>query len=467
MKLIESIAKQKVLILGFAREGVDTFLYLRKKFPQKEIAIADQTPFKKISQDLRDVLASDRRVIKFFGGHYLDSLKEYDVIIKSSGIKPHIPEVADATPKGKLVTSQMQLFFEECKGKIIGITGTKGKSTTSSVIYSVLKAGGKDVHLAGNIGVPVLSMLHKANANTLFVLELSSYQLMGLRLSPHIAVVQNIVQEHIDYHKTFEAYVNAKRNIVHFQNEADVVIYNASHTQPKEFASLSKAKKIPFSSLFIEDNGCFLEDDNLVYHHNGKQQIIMPAKDIPLKGVFNIDNVMPAIIVGKLFCVSKKDIVCGIKHFIPLEHRLEFVGKRGDISFYNDSLCTVPEAAIAAIKSFGTSDIVLIAGGFDRDQNYKELAQEILTHHVHGLVLFPTTGTRIWNEVIQHVKVKHQAPQHAFVEDMKSAVHKAFEMSGRKGVILLSPASPSFGLFKDYADRGKQFKEEIKKLRIV
>lgn len=424
MKLKE-LKNKKILILGFGKEGKDTFLFLRKLFPKKILGIGDR--------EVKTLINKDNKVKLHFGENYLKALKNYDVIVKSPGIPLKI--LKPFISKKQRITSQTEIFMENCPGEIIGITGTKGKSTTASLIYRILKKGGIKVYLVGNIGKPALSLLSGAQSNDVFVYELSSHQLFNLKKSPQIAVFLNIYQEHLDYYKNFKEYIKAKSNITCYQTDQDCLIFNSEDKRIKEIVKKSKALKIPLNSIEI-----------------------IKSKEIPLKGEFNLQNVKAAIAVGKIFKVSDRNILAAIKKFKPLSHRLEFVGKFKGINFYNDSLSTIPEATMGAIDALGKNIDTLILGGFDRGQDFKNLVKKILKNKIKTLILFPITGQRISKEI------KKQQIQLFFVENMKEAVRLAFKNTRKGKICLLSPSSPSFGLFKDYKERGNLFKKYIKKL---
>ncbi len=404
MKL-EDLKTKKILVLGVGREGKDTLAFLRKKFPSKTIGVADQK----------------------FNKEYLQTLKDYDTIIKSPGISPHT--IAPFITKKQTVTSQTDIFFENCEGTIIGITGTKGKSTTASLIFKVLKAGGLKAHLIGNIGEPVLSYLEKSGSNDIFVYELSSFQLTNLKQSPHIAVLLNVYPEHLDYYKgNFKEYAAAKANIAKYQTETDFLIYNKDDKNIAAIAKQSKAQKIPFGRL-----------RNLV-SKSLETKFLAPAE--------------PARIIGKLFGIPRATIESAIRNFKPLPHRLERIGEYQNISFYNDSLATIPQATIQALQLFKSKVYTLIAGGFDRGIDYSPLSKAIEKSSVKTLILFPTTGEKI-------LRAMHHAPQHFFAKNMKEAVRLSYEYTPKGGICLLSPASSSFNMFKNYEDRGNQFKKFV------
>lgn len=453
---LKALKNKRILILGFAREGIDSFKFLRKLLPKKVLGIADKLPLKKLSPSAQKTIYHifyDRRkrgigrgrMMKLhFGEDYLKAIKNYDIIIKTPGIPPKI--IKPFLKKGQRVTSQTEIFFENCKGKIVGITGTKGKGTTASLTYKILKAGGIKAHLIGNIGKPALSFLSSATENDIYVYELSSHQLMNLKESPHIAVFLNIYPEHGDYYRDFNEYLKTKQNICRWQEKEDYFIYNSEDEKVRKTAKITNAKKIPIKTKSI-----------------GK---VIRIEEIPLIGRFNLQNVAAAIEVGKIFGVDSKNIKKAIKNFKTLLHRLEFVGEFSGIKFYNDSLSTIPETTIAAIEALKKNLQTVILGGFDRGQDFKKLAKRILESNIKTVILFPTTGEKIWRETLKsqrgRVSLNWRLPKHFFVEDMRKAVELCYQYTKKGEICLLSPASASFNLFKDYRERGNLFKKFVK-----
>ncbi len=462
MNILDTLSEKRVLILGLGREGMSSFLFLRRLFPQKLLGLADRTAWAQLDERTRQLIESDGNATVFFGEDYLSSIGKYEVIFKSPGIYPS--ELVGARQNAKVITSNTEAFFECCPGTIIGITGTKGKSTTASLIYEVLKAANVDAHLTGNIGIPPLSSLDKATSDSIFVTELSSYQLTDLHKSPHIAVIQNVVPEHLDYHGDFEAYVNAKQNIAQHQTADNYILFNASYPTPTKIAQASDAKKIPFGFSPVGSVGCFTDNGFLTFYLNGHQEKIISVDKVPLRGTFNLQNVMPAIIVGKILGIPTEIIATGIQNFRSLEHRLELVETVNGVTFYNDSLSTIPEATISAVQAFPGKGFILLVGGFDRGLDFTELARVILTNDIKAVLLFSTTGEKLWNEIVRQATGGKKLPKHLFVTNMADAVLQAYSIAEKGDLVLLSPASPSFSSFKDYRDRGLQFKTEVRKL---
>lgn len=403
--ILDQISKcDKVLILGFAREGQSTSKFLKEKFPHLQLDTADQKD----------------------GPEYLTKLQDYKIIIKTPGISPHKPEIVAAKKAGVIFTSHMQIFLEACPSKnTIGITGTKGKSTTASLIYHVLHAANQSAVLVGNIGKPALDYISEITPDTWVVIELSSYQLMDLTASPHIAVLQNIYPDHLDYHLDFEEYKNAKLNITKYQTPTDYLI--------TQLDIPTSAQKLSFS---------------------------LPAQPVSsqLLGNHNQINIQPSLIIGKLLGLNHQKMLTAIKTFKPLETRLELVTEKNGIKFYADTLATIPEATIAALDAFSSGVSTLIAGGFDRKQNYSDLVKKILNNNIKILILFPATGVRIEQEIR---KLNQNTPKIYHVQNMPEAVRIALNQTVSGQICLLSPAAPSFTLFKDYKDEYDQYKQAI------
>jgi len=433
---------KKILILGLGREGSDSLEFFLKNCPKNQIGVADIAPFDSLGKSVKEILSQNTQIKVFCGKNYLSSLKKYDLVVKTPGIPIHLPEIEQAYREGK-ITSQIEIFLEQCQGMIIGITGTKGKSTTSSIIHEIIKKSGKKAYLLGNIGIPALSFLKNADKNSIFICELSAHQLYKLKKSPHISVLLNIYPEHLDYYKNYHEYIRAKANIAIYQSKNDYLIYNSANTETNKIAQKSASRKIAFNQY----------------------QWKLPVKT-KLIGEFNLENAKIGAIIGRLLKIPDKTINAAIAEFKPLANRLEFVGNFKGIDFYNDSLSTIQESAVAAIEALGNRIQTLIAGGFDRGQPLNKLASTILKSDIKTLILFPVTGKRLWSEINKLAKnnaknrrLKYLKPY--FVETMDKAVDIAFLNTNRGRICLLSAAAASFNIFKDYADRANKFKKAL------
>lgn len=448
---MKEIIGSSVLLLGYGQEGKATHRYLMRYYPQVKIGIADKKEIKPLNQSVELQTGKD----------YLKSLCNYSTIVRSPGISFYLPELERCFQKGKKVTSGINIFFSECPGVIIGVTGTKGKSTTSSLIAHILKEKYSDVRLVGNIGLPVLDFLPKSNSKTVFVVELSSAQLQDIHYNPHIVVLLAIVPEHLDYHKSFAQYVEAKRQIVRYQTSDDFTVFNPSHRIVNQLVSNSPSKKCRFSLVPRKDAEVYLDKETIfIKKDNDKPYFLLHRNDIPLLGEGNVENTLAAICVGLILNVPLRKIQQTIPKFKPLEHRIEFVGEFHGIRFYNDSIATIPEATINAIKALGDNVETLIAGGHERGLNFAKLGKFLRKSKVRFLVLFPPTGERIWQSVCKF-SPKEKLPRKYEVSTMEEAVRIAFEKTTPGKICLLSPASASFGLFRDFKERGSLFKKLV------
>lgn len=431
MKLSE-LKNKKILIVGRGIEGKSTFTYLSKHLPKSNIEIVDQKD----------------------GKNYLAKQRDFDIAVKSPGVKSGLLNIPYATATN--------IFLANYKGKVIGVTGTKGKSTTATLIFQMLKKQGINAYLGGNIGQCPLDFLDNLSDQSWTVLEMSSYQLNDLKKSPHIAVILMITSEHLDYHKTLEEYINAKRNILRFQTFQDFAVINKDYPASHESDILTPGKIFQVSREREVGNGCFVHEDCIWIRRDGKKEKIIETEKIKLLGKHNLENVCAAVMAAVLSGVSKANIVKVLEEFGGLEHRLEFVGKKNGIIFYNDSLATVPQAAIEAMEALPDTE-TLIAGGHDRGLDYSQLGQYFNKGQIKTLILFAPTGKRIWKEICKSTS-ENSRPEKFDVTTMEQAIRIAAAETAPGKIVLLSPASASFGIFKDYKDRGKQFKKEVEKL---
>jgi UDP-N-acetylmuramoylalanine--D-glutamate ligase len=461
---IEELREKTILILGLGQEGRSSLRFLRAVFPEKTLGVADQLPLEKLSREFAERIQKDAHLRVHLGPGYLTSLAEYDVIVKTPGFPVVHPEYQRVVKSGKIITSQTAIFFANFAGMIVGITGTKGKSTTASLTYAILEREYKaNAHLLGNIGKPALDLLPELHSDSIVVYELSSHQLEGLRQSPHIAVLLNIVPEHLDYYASFDQYVEAKWNITRFQTREDFLVYDADHDIPDRIAHSSRARKVACSVQGPQPVGCYPYQDWIAFRNEWHEpEVVVEQAKIRLLGAFNLANVIPAVAVGKLLGVASNEIGDAVGSFQPLEHRLERVGTIGGVTYYDDSIATVPEATIAALDALTGEVETILLGGYDRGLDFSGLAKKLLWSEVKTLILFPPTGARIWKAVCDADPTAPSRLQHFFVDSMEEAVRLAQQHTTPGMACLLSPASPSFGLFRDYRERGERFQQLAK-----
>lgn len=461
--LINYLKNKKILILGLGKEGQSTYYLIRKFLPNKMLRIADKQNFSELSKPFQNEIIKDKCLQTYFGNSYLSSIKNCGLIIKTPGIKPPILKLQHSKQKGVILTSQTALFFKFCPGTIIGVTGTKGKSTTTSIIHWILERSGIHTNLIGNIGDPALPYLEKANKKAFFAYELSSHQLMQLNKSPHFAVLLNIYPEHLDYYKNINEYKMAKARITANQNSQDYFIYRFSDQNARQISTLSRAKTIPFDLKPLKKEGCYVKGNWIVFNHNKKEELIMPVSEVPLLGKFNLYNIMPGIIIGRILKIPTRQIRNAIKSFKPLNYRLECIGNYKGITFYNDTLATIPQATIAALETLGTGVETIILGGFDRGINYDDFAKYLVKKDIKNFIFFPQTGKRL-SEAINRYK-KSRKFFFYFVDNMKKAIAIVYNYTTPGKICLHSPAAPACGYgFKNYKDRGQLYKKAVLEL---
>jgi UDP-N-acetylmuramoylalanine--D-glutamate ligase len=447
---------KKIAVVGFGVEGLSSALYLVKM--GAEVTIFDQN--KEVSQ--KDIFAEAKKMKVNFvlGEFYLGRIKGFDLVVRSPGVK--LPLLEKYVPKEK-ITSQIKLFFDLCPAEIIGVTGTKGKGTTSSLIYEMLKKQGFDAYLGGNIGMAPFDFLDKLNVHSKVVLELSSFQLLDLQKSPHIAVMLMITSEHLDYHNSIEEYIDAKRNLVRYQSEKDYAVLNKDYPATNE-SDIQTAGKIFQVSRELEaaDEGCFVRDEKVVLRIGNQEIEIVDTKYILLPGKHNWENVCAATIAAYLAGVSKGNIAAVLKTFKGLEHRLELVATVNGARYYDDSFSTTPETAIAAIQAFKEPEI-LILGGSSKNSDFSELGQVISkTENIKTIIGIGIEWERIKEQI---AKSNTPVPVIEGAKDMQTIVAAVSKLAVPGDVVLLTPACASFDMFKNYKDRGQQFKEEVNRLK--
>lgn len=461
---ISNFRDKKIAILGCGIENQSLVKWL-VKHGANDITICDKNP--NIPTQGWSALGGKYQL----GDDYLKNLNKFDIIFRSPGVPYLTKEIQDAKDSGVEISSQTKLFFTLCPAKIIGVTGTKGKGTTTSLIYAILKnvedqTKGSKVFCGGNIGNAPVEFLDELTEKDIVVLELSSFQLQDLNKSPHIAVILDIKSDHLDYHKNQSEYIDAKANIVKFQTKNDFAVINMDYLTSFKFAVISPTENdYYFSRRKSVDLGCFIKWDHdfgkIILRTPDKDDEIAETKEIILRGKHNLENISAAVTASYLAGATIEAISSAVKSFKGLEHRLEFVGEKKDVKYYNDSFSTTPDTAIAAIDSF-TEPIILLLGGSEKNASYSELGKKIAQSSVKAIIPIGETAIRI-------IKAMQKTSSKSIIisdycETMTKAVKLANEMNEQGDVILLSPASASFDHYKNYKDRGDQFKEAVKNL---
>lgn len=437
-----------IAILGFGLEGKSILQYLRKSPAHKnaDITILDRDPKLKIPRGVRAIL----------GPNYLTHLTDFDLVFRSPGIPYNLPEIQNAINRGVQFSSTTKLFFEHARGTIIGITGTKGKGTTATLLYKMMKANNEKVLLAGNIGVPAITLLQKLNKNSLVILELSSFQLHDLEASPRTAVVLDIFPDHMDAHDDFEEYVGAKSSIARFQQSTDAIFYAAENVHARMIAEQSAGMRIAVSPMGFT---------------------LFTPSDLRITGAHNFKNAVMAATVARHYGIPDDMIVAVVKKFRGLPYRLELARTIRDrktgatIQFINDSAGTNPSTAAAAVRAFPRGTLIVIAGGKDKGAPFDPFAEAIAqAPNVARVILMGENREKI-AEALQQ-KFKAQGSKFNQVTNLNFAIHAAYQYtktlvaSGQTLItILFAPGSASFDQFADYKDRGAQFNKIVAQLR--
>lgn len=429
----------KIVIAGFGIEGRTNYDYFKTKFPEAEMAIADE------SRQIDGSVPEGADTI--LGPEAFSQLGDYDMVVRTAGLAPR-KIVANGT-----IWSATNEFFAECPAPIIGVTGTKGKGTTASLIAAILRSSGKTVHLVGNIGVPALSVLEDIDANDVVVYELSSFQLWDLQKSPGVAVVLMIEPDHLDVHSDMADYVAAKSNIAAHQQDSGVAIYHPTNQLSEQIARSGVGKAYRYGTS--QDKGVYVEESNFCV----QGRAICSTQALRLVGEHNLENACAAITAAYTFDSELADsaIEQGLSAFDGLPHRLKLVSEVSGVRYYDDSIATTPGSAMAAIRAFKGESKVVILGGSDKGADYRRLI-ELCRDETVKVVAIGQTGQQI-NELCHELGVACH-----YENSLIEAVNRAHQLATGQGVVILSPAAASFGMFKNYVDRGEQFIQAVSSL---
>ena len=384
----------------------------------------------------------------------------FDIIIRSPGVNFFSNEIQKAKQRGSIITSEMEIFFDLCPCKIIGITGSDGKTTTTTIISEILKEDGKKVHLGGNIGEPLLPKINDISENDIAVVELSSFQLISMRKSPDIAVITNISPNHLDVHSSMEEYIEAKKQILLHQTAFSSTILNFRNEETKKMSSIVRGKNIFFDSCGQLDSGVWVDNEkNIIFSDEKRKEIILNTSEIKLPGKHNLENFLAAIACVKGI-VKKESIIKVAKNFNGVEHRIEFVKNIDGVSYYNDSIASTPTRTINGTLSLFNKKIILIAGGYDKKIPFDSLAKEIIKK-VSVLILIGDSANKIKNEILNLKDYKPNSLKIIMLNNMKDAVLEAKQNANFGDIVVLSPACASFDMYKNFEERGKHFKNIV------
>ncbi len=427
-----------------------------------QVTLCDQ---KKSIEDFGDYADTLRRlnVALSLGEHYTDGFAGQDIIMRTPGYEYFKPELQAAKAAGAMVTSEVEIFFEFCPCEIVAVTGSDGKTTTTTLISKMFEAAGRKVFLGGNIGAALLPQLADVTPDAVAVVELSSFQLISMRRSPKVAVVTNVTPNHLDHHKDMQEYIDAKRNILLWQEPPCRAVLGYENDITRAMQSDCKGEQFWFTRLHETDRGAFLResDDTLCYAENGVVTPVLPRAEIKLRGLHNVENLLAAIaaVWGRVPIEAMRQVG---STFTGVEHRIEPVRVLDGVTYYNDSIASSPTRTIAGLRSFDQK-IILIAGGYDKKIPYEPLAPEVIAH-VKTLVLMGATGPRIEKAVREHPDFDESQLTILHADNMQHAVELARSAAKPGDIVSLSPASASFDLYPNFEVRGRDYKKIVMSL---
>lgn len=444
---------KRIAFCGLGRSNLP-LINMYKEYGAQVIA-CDKRSFDELGETA--VKLKESGVELSLGSTYLDDL-DADVLFRTPGINYNMPELKALRDKGVTVTSEMETFFEICPCKIIAVTGSDGKTTTTTIISEFLKAEGKTVHLGGNIGKPLLPEIFDIKSEDYAVVELSSFQLISMKKSPQVSVVTNITPNHLDVHKDMQEYIEAKRNIVKYQSKDNITVLNYNNDITRSFAE-GLSSKVRFFNKKTDTDICIYRKDNSIFVDNEK---VLDIKDIAIPGEHNIENYMAAI--GAVWgIVSTETITKVAKTFGGVAHRAELVRELNGVKYYNDSIASSPTRTIKGMLSLFEQKIILICGGYDKNIPYEPLGP-VINEKVKTLILLGATGPKIEKAVKDADNFNDSALEIIKAETMEDAVKTAFKISKCGDIVSLSPASASFDMFRDFEHRGNCFKSLVNAL---
>lgn len=452
------IVGKKVAIIGLGVSNLPLIDYFYDK--KAKVTIFEGREKEKISAEILSKI-NNYKMELYTGKEYLSTLSGFDLILRSPSCLPTVPELEKEAERGAVVTTEIELLMKMCPCQVIGITGSDGKTTTTTLIYEVLKNAGYNTYVGGNIGTPLFTKLNEIKPDDKVVLELSSFQLMGMDISPDIAVITNITPNHLNVHKDYQEYIDAKKNIFKFQNENGIVVLNYDDEITRACSKEANGKVIFISSKQKLDEG-FIVENNIIKECKDKlRKHIVDTKEFVIKGIHNYEHICATLAVTKGI-VTPERVVEILKSFKGVEHRIEFVKEINGAKWYNDSASTTPSRLINALNAFD-DEIVLIAGGADKNLDYTPVAKPIL-EKVKTLILMGQTANKIFDSVKQEEEKQNKEISIYMAKDLKEAIELAKKYA--KKIVLFSPASTSFDMFKDMYDRGNKFKELVNNIMV-
>ena len=453
----DSLSDKKVAVLGI---GVSNRPLIRMLLARGiHVLACDKTPREKLDAEVLEL--EQAGAVLHVGEGYLDDVRA-DVVFRTPGMHPEIPALRRLRAAGAEITSEMEAFFEVCPCRIIAVTGSDGKTTTTTLISKFYEAAGRKVHLGGNIGAALLPMLPEVSPEDVAVVELSSFQLISMRKSPNVAVVTNVTPNHLDHHKDMQEYIDAKKNILLHQGGISRTVLNADNPITASFLPLVRGTAAFFSRKTVPSLGAYLGEDGMLYCNDRSGTTpVLPMEQIRIPGIHNVENYLAAIsaVWGEVDC---ENIVQVAQQFAGVEHRIEFVRELDGVKWYNDSIASSPTRTIAGLNSFHQK-LILIAGGYDKKIPFEPLAPKII-EKVKTLILMGVTAPKIEAAVTACEGFDPQQLRILHAKDMQQAVELARQCAQPGDIVSLSPACASFDLYPDFEARGRHFKELVHQL---
>ena len=452
----EGLRGRKIAVLGL---GVSNRPLVRLLLSHGcTVTGCDRTPREKLDEEVLELEQAGCTLS--LGEGYLEGI-EAELVFRTPGMHPDNPALVGLRERGAEITSEMEVFFELCPCHTIAVTGSDGKTTTTTLISQLLKQEGRRVFLGGNIGTPLLSQIPRMEPQDYAVVELSSFQLLDMRRSAQRAVITNLAPNHLDVHRDMQEYIDAKKNVFRFQQPGDLLVLNADNAITSAMAGEGPGRTHWFSRQRAVENGVYLEDDQIYLARDGKAEAVLDPREILLPGIHNVENYMTAIAATEGL-VSKESIRQVARSFGGVEHRIELVRVRDGVRFYNDSIASSPSRTIAGLRSF-PEPVILIAGGYDKHIPYEVLGPEICAHVKH-LFLTGATAEKIHRAVVESVEYQPGKPEITRVEEFEDCIRAAAAAAQPGDVVLMSPASASFDRFKNFMVRGETFKKIVEEL---
>ena len=454
----KNIKNKKVAVIGVGVSNIPLIDYLYEK--QAIVTIFDNKEAEKIPKEISEKIKKYNFEF-YFGSRSLDNLHGYDIIFRSPSCLPTKPELVREKERGAIITTEIEQLIKMAPCKVIGITGSDGKTTTTTLTAKILEDAGYNVYLGGNIGIPLFTKLKDIKPEDIIVLELSSFQLMGMEVSPDIVAITNITPNHLNVHKDYQEYIDAKKNIYKHQKSTGILVLNADNELTNACQDDANGDVILFSSKQKLSYGYIVEDGIIKKCNDGIRRHLISQDEIKLKGIHNLQNICTALALTENLVDTEKALDT-IKEFSGVHHRLELVRILNGVEWYNDSASTSPTRGISALNSFD-KEIVLIAGGADKNLDYTPFGKAIVERNVKSLILIGQTADKIYTAVKNELEKQNKILDIHMCETFKQSLELAKRIAKPGQIVLFSPASTSFDMFKDMYDRGDRFREEVNK----